>query len=251
MKVPRRDDRLAWRPGSYRLRRSFATSAESLVERSVSRSMARSKAVAVGRIDHLGQAIGEVERDRRQILVHGAPRRRQSEERFPQVFAVGAPRHELAPLQERHRPRHLGLVHVAVGADRLARHHAVLAERHQHPPFRHADAVAVGVEARQRVRDEARHHVEPIRKKFLKLERRLIITPVERVGRAFIGRAIGHVSLRPPRARQQAPILPVLPGKESLAEVLPTRNHFRTPLSLRRGAGTCIICAASGAGAPR
>ena len=80
---------------------------------------------------------------------------------------------KLALFQERHRARHLGLVHVGVGADRLAGHHAVLAERHQHPPFRHADPVAPRIDARQRLGDEARHDVELIGQELLELQRRL------------------------------------------------------------------------------
>ena len=67
---------------------------------------------------------------------------------------------ELALLELGHRARDLGLVHVGVGADGLAGHDAVLAERHQHPPFGYADTVALAIDARERLRDQAREHVE-------------------------------------------------------------------------------------------
>ena len=135
----------------------------------------------------VGQPVGEIERDRREIVVHGAAGRRQRQERLPQVGAVGPPGHELALFQERDRARDLGLVHVAVRADRFAGHHAVLAERHQHAPFRHADAVAVGIDARQRLRDEARHHVEPVRQELFELERGVVATSGGHGGRVLIG----------------------------------------------------------------
>src|SRR3954469_10938904 len=52
----------------------------------------------VGGSDHLRQPLHELERARRELLVHRAARRRQRQERLPQVRAVGAPRHQLALL---------------------------------------------------------------------------------------------------------------------------------------------------------
>ena len=48
------------------------------------------------------------------------------------------------------------------------------AERDQHAPFRHADAVAFGIEARQRLRDQARHHIELIRQEIVETQRRVL-----------------------------------------------------------------------------
>ncbi len=48
------------------------------------------------------------------------------------------------------------------------------AERDQHPPFRHADPVAFGIEARQRLRDQARHHIELIRQEIVETQRRVL-----------------------------------------------------------------------------
>ena len=53
----------------------------------------------------------------------------------------------------------------------------ITTEGHEDTPFRHADAVAVGVDARQRLRDDACHHVEPIGQELLKLERRIVAAP--------------------------------------------------------------------------
>ena len=78
---------------------------------------------------------------------------------FAHVGAVGPPRHQLALLELGDRARHLGLVHVGVGAHRLAGHDAVLAEGDQHSPFRYANTVPA-VDARQRLRDQAGQHIE-------------------------------------------------------------------------------------------
>ena len=131
---------------------------------------------AVARGQDLGEPAGEFERMRRQFLVHRPAGRGQRDKRLAHVGAVGAPRDQLALFQKRHRPRHLGLVHVGVGADRLAGHHAVLAERHQHPPFRHADAVAPRIDARQACETRFATTLKPIGQELFEFQRRLSLT---------------------------------------------------------------------------
>ena len=58
--------------------------------------------------------------------------------------------------------------------DRLAGHDAVLPERHQHPPFRHANSVASRVDLGQRLRRKARHHIELIGQERFQLQRRVV-----------------------------------------------------------------------------
>ena len=70
---------------------------------------------AVGGRHHFGQPLGEFERARRQFLVDRAAGRRQRQEDFAQVGAVGPAGEELALLELRHRARDLGLVHVGAG----------------------------------------------------------------------------------------------------------------------------------------
>ena len=107
----------------------------------------------------------------RKLLVDRAAGRRQRQERFAQVGAVGAPGEEFALLELRHRARDLGLVHVGLRADRLAGHHAVLAERDQHPPLRYSDTMTA-VDARERLRHQAGQHIEPVGQKFFELQQR-------------------------------------------------------------------------------
>ena len=173
---------LAAAPGPWRTRRELGRTLGQLVDRAL-------EGGAVGRIDGFGKLAGEIERDRREIVVHVASGRRQRQKSFAQVGAIGPPRHQLAPFQQRDRARHLGLVHVAVRADRLAGHHAELAERDQHAPFRHADAVAVGIDARERLRHQARADVEAIGQEFFELEwvvRRRRRSRLRRSLRAFL-----------------------------------------------------------------
>src|SRR5262249_45473036 len=91
--------------------------------------------------------------------------------RLAQIRPVGAPADKLALLELRHRARDLGLVHVGVGTDRLAGHDAVLAESDENTPFRYSNTVAA-VDARERLRHQARQHVEPVGEKILELEQR-------------------------------------------------------------------------------
>ena len=58
---------------------------------------------------------------------------------------------QLSSLQQCDRARHLGLVHVAMCADCLGGHGAEFTKGDQHAPFRHADLVAVGIDARERL----------------------------------------------------------------------------------------------------
>ena len=151
-----------------------SVSATSCAERSVILLQRAIERVAVARRQDFGEPAREVERMRRQFLVHRAARRGEREKRLAHVGAVGAARQKLAPFQDRHRARHFGLVHVGVGADRFAGHHAVLAERDQHPPFRHADPIAPRIDPRQGLRHQARHDIELIRQKFFELQRRVV-----------------------------------------------------------------------------
>jgi hypothetical protein len=139
---------------------------------------------AVLRGQNLRQAAREVECMRRQLLVHRPSAAGERQEGLAHVLAVGAPHQEPALFEERDRARYLGLVHVRMGADRFSGHDPVLAERHQHPPFRHADPVASRVDARKRLRGKTRHHVELVGKEILELQHRLV---AGRRGRGWIG----------------------------------------------------------------
>ena len=162
---------MTWPARLAQRRRGLATPTLSCAERSVSLLERALERGAVGRIDRLQQAGGRnrarpARARRRSSRPAGVSDRKASR----RSARLASPRHQLALLEQRDRARHLGLVHVAVRADRLAGHHAELAERHQHAPFRHADAVALGIDARQRLRDQARQHVEPIGQELLELE---------------------------------------------------------------------------------
>src|SRR5208337_1970665 len=65
----------------------------------------------------------------------------------------------------------LGLVHVGLRTYRLAGHHAVLAQNHQHPPFRYPDTKAA-VDLCKCLRDQAGQDVEPMRQEIFELEQR-------------------------------------------------------------------------------
>src|SRR5262245_34276542 len=105
----------------------------------------------IGGRDHLGEAVHEGERARRELLVDSAAGRREREKRFAQVRAIGAPGEKLALLEMRDRARDLGLVHVSVGADRLAGHHPVLTQGDEYAPLRYPYTVTA-VDPRQRLR---------------------------------------------------------------------------------------------------
>jgi hypothetical protein len=64
-------------------------------------------------------------------------------------------------------------VHVAVRPDVLAGHHAVLAERHQNPPFRYADPVAPRIDSRQRLRHQVRYDIELVGQELFEFEWRV------------------------------------------------------------------------------
>src|SRR5689334_3012816 len=145
---------------------------------------------AIGGIDHLGEPSCEVESARGDLFVDRAPSHGERQKGFAQVRAVGATGHELALLELRHGPRHLRLMHLAVGADRLAGHDPELTERDQHPPFRDAEAVALHVDARQCLRYQACQHVEAIGQEVLELERRLLARA--RMGLLPLGRDLVH-----------------------------------------------------------
>ena len=127
---------------------------------------------AVGRVDCFEQTAGEIKRARRQLFIDRAARRGEREEGLAAVGAVLAPHHELAPFELADRARHLGLVHVAVGTDRLGGHGLELPEGDEDAPFRHVDAVAIDIDAGERLRYEARDHVELVGEEFFELERR-------------------------------------------------------------------------------
>ncbi len=90
---------------------------------------------------------------------------------FPQIGAVGPSGEKLALLELRHRARDLGLVHVRLRAHRLAGHHPVLAQGDQDTPFRYANTVS-SVDTRERLRDQAGQHVEPVGQKFVEPQQR-------------------------------------------------------------------------------
>ena len=150
----------------HRLGNQFRGPLGELLERAIER-------FAVGGRQDFRKPHGKVERVRRHFFVHRPSRRREREKGFAHVGAVGAPHQQFALFHERDRARHFGLVHMGVRADGLAGHDAVLAERHQHPPFRNADAVASRIDPRQRQRHEARHHVELVGQEFFEFQRRL------------------------------------------------------------------------------
>ena len=77
-----------------------ATVTEKAVGQAVDRAL---EGCAIGRLDRLGQPLGEFECDRHQVLVHGAAGWGERQEGFTHVRTVGAPRHELALFQERNR----------------------------------------------------------------------------------------------------------------------------------------------------
>ena len=98
------------------------------------------------------------------------------------------------------------------GADRLAGHHAVLAERHQHPPLGYSDTVTA-IDPRERLRDQAGEDVEPVRQETLRASAAAPRWAPPRLNRAVTDwtgvhhrprpRALDAVRLkvRPPRGR--------------------------------------------------
>ena len=147
--------------------------------------MARSKAGRSAGATTSAEPVHELERARGELLVDRAAGRRQRQEGFSQVGAIGAPGDELALLELRHRARDLGLVHVGLRADRLAGHHAVLAQRDQHPPFGYSNTVAA-IDPRERLRHQAGQHVEPVGQEIFELEQRRL----GRRGRGGLRRAV-------------------------------------------------------------
>jgi hypothetical protein len=132
------------------------------------------ESVAVARRQDLGEAAREFDRMRGKLLVDRASGRRQRDQRLAHVGAIGAPRDQLAPFQDRDRSRHLGLMHVGVGADRLAVDPAELSERHQHPPFRNAEAVMPRIDPRQGLRHQGRNDLKLIGQELFEFQRRLV-----------------------------------------------------------------------------
>ena len=90
---------------------------------------------------------------------------------FPQIGAIWPPGDELALLELRHRARDFGLVHMGLRADRLAGHHALLAERDEHAPFGYPNTITA-IDPRERLRHQAGQDVEPVRQKIFELEQR-------------------------------------------------------------------------------
>src|SRR5215471_3135353 len=125
--------------------------------------------------DHFGEFVHEFKRTRSKLFVDRAASGRQRQKRFAQISAIGAAAEKSALFELRYRARDLGLVHVSVRADRLAGHHAVLAEGDQDPPFRYSNTVTA-VDAGERLRHQAGEDVEPVGQKVFELEQRRLNT---------------------------------------------------------------------------
>src|SRR5215813_3733949 len=98
---------------------------------------------AVGYVNRLQQLVREIERNRGQLAVDLASGRSERQKCLAHICPVGATSNQLATFQQGDGARNFGLMHMAMGADGLSRHHAKLTKRDKHTPFRNPNLITV------------------------------------------------------------------------------------------------------------